>query len=223
MARASAALGLALLGLAALATGAAAGPLQSLQQQQRVQTDVTALVDAPHPICDGFIGTRVISPLESINGIGGCSRYTKGYDITGTTNFVQVVTPTACDCALMCKQNSQTCASWVWKFVDNTMVGNMPVRKCTIYSNSNMPPGTVLGINGTSSDLGNVGGDTPLPPTGFVQGGGTVPHCQYPPFDINGNGVGWDAQCVSGNMWLLDNNLSPQTAADTRPTHMFAC
>jgi len=125
---------------------------------------------------------------------GGCTRYVRGFDVTGVTNFVSLTVAnginTACDCLSRCKTSFLTCAAWVWKFTDNS-----GVRTCTLYSDFNLPPNVTLGFNlGTSVNSGVIGMN---PQTGSL-----VPHCT-----TNGlnNGTN-DPGCISGELWALDNN-----------------
>jgi len=132
-------------------------------------------------------------PICSSVITGGCTRYVRGYDITGVTNFVSLTVQngihTPCDCLNKCKAVFNTCAAWVWKFTDTT-----GFRTCTLYSNFNLPPTVTLGFStGTSVNSGVIGQNP--------QTGGLVPHCT-----LNGLNNGTvDTGCISGELWALDN------------------
>jgi len=131
------------------------------------------------------------------NGLlgGGCSRYYQGYDITGVTNQNMIgnttVITSSCDCMLQCKQTFSTCTSWVWKYTEPSQ----QTRQCILYSNFNLPPGIVVGINTSSSiNTGVIAGNPQI--------GGQVPPCT-----MDGLVTGIiDTECVSGTLFYLDND-----------------
>jgi len=122
---------------------------------------------------------------------GACSRFVKGYDITGVTTTV--VPPGtfnhACECMQACKDAFNTCNSWVWKFTDNS-----GMRSCTLYSNFNVPTGVTLAYDIPNS-VNIEGVANPQP-------GGQVPHCTM---DNTAN-TPHDKHCFSGMLMQLDDN-----------------
>jgi len=126
----------------------------------------------------------------------GCVRYVKGFDVTGITNTLVVPANNVCECINTCVRMSGTCAAFVWKF---TSASN--IRTCVLYSNFNLPPDStaVFDLASTDSNLGTVVG---AGPNGNIQFGGQVPSCT-----IDGQPTSSkDPNCVSGAIWLLDNN-----------------
>ena len=122
---------------------------------------------------------------------GGCSRYVRGFDITGVTNLINAgSTPTFCDCMNLCKEQGSTCASWVWKFT----APDQTTRQCTLYSNFNLPPNVIIDVNLAASTEGVNGGNP--------QAGGLIPPCTL---DSLATGTP-DPECASGGLWIIGAN-----------------
>ena len=130
----------------------------------------------------------------------GCTRYVKGYDITGVTTEVDLTfagTPSirsAQDCFDSCASSPTTSVSWVWKFSTDPAH-----RTCTLYSNFNLPSAVNIAFN--------VGGSTPninanklMANTNNPQNGVAVPPC------TRFNSTIMDHNCLSGMSFMTSDN-----------------
>jgi hypothetical protein len=137
---------------------------------------------------------------NKLNGVkNGCTRYTRGFDVTGVVTEVDLTfkdgIKNACDCINACLIRPTTCAAYVYKFSTPQSVQDGH-RTCTLYSQFNLPTGVSIKV-----DTANSAGFNLLQSANNPQAGGAVPQTFK---DFNLNTIP-DNDAVSGPVWQLAN------------------
>jgi hypothetical protein len=145
------------------------------------------------------VKVQAICP-NKLNGVkGGCTRYTRGFDVTGVVTEVDLTFPqvkNACECINACLARPNTCAAYVYKFSTPQSVLD-GYRTCTLYSQFNLPTNVTLTV-----DTANSMGFALLQPNNNPQKGGAVPQTfkDFPNLNTTA-----DNDAVSGPVWQLAN------------------
>ncbi|KAJ3255880.1 hypothetical protein HK103_005894 [Boothiomyces macroporosus] len=128
----------------------------------------------------------------------GCTRYVKGFDITGVTTEVDLAfrdgIRSAQDCFERCAQSPATCVSWVWKFTTDPAH-----RTCTLYSNFNLPAQVSIAFD-IQKSTANINNDKLVANNNNPQMGANVPQC------TRFNSTTPDDDCMSGMAFLTAAN-----------------
>lgn len=133
----------------------------------------------------------------------GCTRYTRGFDVTGVVTEVDLTFPqvqSACDCIQECLNRPTTCASYVYKFSTPASVQSGH-RTCTLYSQFNLPTDVTLEFDLANGNNKNINAAEISANGNNPQAGGLVPQAFM---DANLNAVA-DPDAVSGPIWQLAN------------------
>jgi hypothetical protein len=88
----------------------------------------------------------------------GCTRYTRGFDVTGVVTEVDLTFPqikNECDCIQACLDRPTTCANYVWKFRTAASVKSGH-RTCTLYSDFNLPSAVTIAFDLNSPQKQNI-------------------------------------------------------------------
>ena len=129
----------------------------------------------------------------------GCTRYVKGFDITGVTTEVDLTfaqgIKKAQDCFDRCASSPSTCVSWVWKFTTDPLH-----RTCTLYSNFNLPSAVTIAFD-VAKSTANINNDKLMANNNNPQAGAVVPQCTQ----FNSTKV--DNECMSGMSYLTASNV----------------
>ena len=139
--------------------------------------------------------TEVEVMFKSNIAPNGCTRYVKGFDITGVTTEVDLTfaangITNAQDCFNKCATNPATCVSWVWKFTTDPNH-----RTCTLYSNFNLPSQVNIAYN-IAGSTANINNDKLMANNNNPQMGANVPQCTL------FNSTTPDHDCLSGMSFL---------------------
>ncbi|KAJ3253318.1 hypothetical protein HK103_000762 [Boothiomyces macroporosus] len=128
----------------------------------------------------------------------GCTRYVRGFDITGVTTEVDLTfndgIKHARDCFNRCASNPATCVSWVWKFTTDPNH-----RTCTLYSNFNLPSQVNIAFD-VGKSTPNINNNKLMANNNNPQMGANVPQCTM------FNSTVPDNHCMSGISFLTANN-----------------